>query len=708
MLKQLVLFIALITTIFANDFLEPKDAFKATITDKGENVVFDLVLGKDIYIYDEQLKFELKSDTTVDITEKLGIKEPIDYHEFMVHFNPISIAVSKELIKQAVGDKPYELVVSYQGCSAAGLCYQPMSETFKGEIKSETVQTEELPSSNNHGFLEPKDAFKASFTNNGENVVFDLVLGKDIYIYDEQLKFELKSDTTIDITEKLGIKEPIDHHEFMVHFNPISIAISKELIKQTVGDKPYELVVSFQGCSEAGLCYQPMSESYKSEASVVPVVEEKTTQAQVQPETQNETDTIAQTLKDGNILLVLATFFGFGLLLALTPCVFPMIPILSSIIVSHSSDGKKMTASKGITLSIVYVLAMSMAYTIAGVLAGVFGANLQAALQNPFVLVAFAAIFVALAFSMFGYFKLELPQSWQNKINQASQKGEKKQGYAGVAIMGFLSALIVGPCVAPPLAGALVYIGQTGDALLGGAALFVMSLGMGMPLLLVGAGAGKFMPKPGGWMETITKIFGVVMLGVAIWMIERIIPAMATMILWSLLFMGSAFYLLTKKSKVGKVFAVIFFIYGFMLAMGAGSGGKNPLNPLEYVGKSNVSHGIEFQRVKTVTELEKIVANTTKPIMLDFYADWCVSCKEMEESTFKDEAVIAKLDSFLLIQVDTTKNSDDDKALLKKFGLFGPPGIIFWDKNGNELDQAKLVGYKDPEQFLVHLKKFYK
>lgn len=558
-------------------------------------------------------------------------------------------------------------------------------------------------------FLEPKDAFKAKITDQGESLVFDLELGKDIYIYDDQLKFELKAQQSQDITSKITIKEPINHHDFMVHFNPISISVPKSLIQELIQDQPYELVVMYQGCSEAGLCYQPMQEVYKSaNATVQPIAVKQEVQQLNQEVVQNETDTIAQTLKDGNIALVLATFFGFGLLLALTPCVFPMIPILSSIIVSHSSDGQKMSASKGIRLSIVYVLAMSLAYTIAGVLAGLFGANLQAALQNPFVLVVFAGIFVALAMSMFGYFKLELPQSWQNKINQVSQKGEKKQGYAGVAIMGFLSALIVGPCVAPPLAGALVYIGQTGDALLGGTALFVMSLGMGMPLLLVGAGAGKFMPKPGGWMEAITRIFGVIMLGVAIWMIERIIPAMATMILWSLLFMGSALYLFLRGSKVAKVFSIVFFVYGYMLALGAGSGGKNPLDPLEYVGKTGVSHGLVFQRVKTVNELETIVANTTKPIMLDFYADWCVSCKEMEESTFKDEAVLAKLDGFLILQVDTTKNSDDDKALLKKFGLFGPPGIIFWDKNGNELDQAKLVGYKDPKQFLDHLNKFYK
>ncbi|MEA1914057.1 MAG: protein-disulfide reductase DsbD, partial [Campylobacterota bacterium] len=473
-----------------------------------------------------------------------------------------------------------------------------------------------------------------------------------------------------------------------------------------------------QGCSSAGLCYQPMNEVYKSADSIVETPVKKASFAlAVKKDTltvvapiveQNESDSIAQTLKDGNVFIILGTFFLFGLLLALTPCVFPMIPILSSIIVSHSIDGKPMSAKRGMFLSLVYVLAMSVAYTIAGVLAGLFGANLQAALQNPVVLVVFAGLFVALAFSMFGYFKLELPQSWQNKLNRASQDGEKKKGYSGIAIMGFLSALIVGPCVAPPLAGALVYIGQTGDALLGGSALFVMSLGMGAPLLLVGAGAGKFMPKPGGWMDTISKVFGVVMLGVAIWMLERIIPSLATMILWSLLFMGSALYLLKSSMITSRIFALIFFTYGFVLALGAGSGSKNPINPLEYVGTSKqVSHGIVFQKVATIKELEEIISRTKKPIMLDFYADWCISCKELEETTFKDDEVIQALSGFTLLKVDTTKNTQEDKDLLKKFNLFGPPGLIFWDQNGKELDSAKLVGYKDAKQFTSHIKKFY-
>jgi thiol:disulfide interchange protein DsbD len=235
-----------------------------------------------------------------------------------------------------------------------------------------------------------------------------------------------------------------------------------------------------------------------------------------------------------------------------------------------------------------------------------------------------------------------------------------------------------------------------------------MSMGMGAPLLLVGAGAGKFMPKPGGWMDTVSKVFGVVMLGVAVWMLERIIPAMATMILWSLLFIGSSWFVLKSKKNIIKIFGAILFIYGFILALGAGSGSKNPINPLEYLGSSNISHGLKFTRVKSVDELDQIIKNTKKPIMLDFYANWCISCKELEETTFKDKNVIKMLEEFTLLQVDTTKNTQNDKDLLTKFNLFGPPGIIFWDKDGKMIDSAKLVGYKNSEEFIKHIKRYYK
>jgi thiol:disulfide interchange protein DsbD len=316
-------------------------------------------------------------------------------------------------------------------------------------------------------------------------------------------------------------------------------------------------------------------------------------------------------------------------------------------------------------------------------------------MQNPFVLIIFALIFVALAFSMFGYYEIQLPQSLQTKLSSKSNEAGDRGGLLGVAIMGFLSALIVGPCVAPALAGALVYIGQSGDALLGGLALFVMSLGMGMPLLLVGAGAGKFMPKPGGWMTKVSQIFGVVMLGLAIWMIDRIIPPTITMYLWAGLLVGSgAIFFKNTKNSIGKLISIVVFALGVLLLFGAIKGATNPLKPLEFSHKSELN----FHTIKSEKELDSIILSSKKPVLVDFTAKWCVSCKEFEEITFRDKKVIDLMKNFKLLRVDITKNTPEDKKLLKRFELVGPPAIIFF-KNGKELKNKKVVGYKEPKVF---------
>ena len=556
----------------------------------------------------------------------------------------------------------------------------------------------------NQDFLEPKDAFKTSFTQNEDSLNFKLALGKDIYLYDDKLTVFITKPEKIDIKNEINIPEPVPYDEFIVHLNDLDLTIPFSVLKAKLESSKYEVTVSFQGCSKAGLCYAPMSEKYLVEIDAGDtkndLIKEEVKVEDIS--NLNETDTIANSLKDGNILIVLATFFGFGLLLSLTPCVFPMIPILSSIIVG-ASQKEKMTASKGFILSLVYVLSMSAAYTIAGVIAGVFGANLQVALQNPYVLVVFALIFVALAFSMFGYFEIRLPQAIQTKLNKTTD-GKEKQGIAGIAIMGFLSALIVGPCVAPPLAGALVYIGQTGDAVLGGMALFVMSLGMGVPLLLIGLGAGRFMPKPGGWMEGITRIFGIIMIAVAIWLLDRVLDASVIMYLWALLFLGSAIYLRIYTHIISQLITVVVFILGIVLFVGAISGSTNPLKPLEKFTSStlvqDVGEKVVFKKIKNIEELKQAIAQSDKPVMLDFWASWCVACKEFEEITFKDTQVINKLQNFTLLKADVTANNADDKALQKMFSIVGPPGIIFWDKDKNEVKSSKIVGYKNPKEFL--------
>lgn len=560
-------------------------------------------------------------------------------------------------------------------------------------------------------FLEPEEAIKPSYEKQEDKVVFNLELGKSIYLYDNRLKVFITKPEKIELTKEILIPKPVPYEEFIVHFDDLKLEVPYSLLKSKVDSSSYELEFQFQGCSKAGLCYAPMSETLKVDLSGAKASEVKSLPSpNTIQENQNETDLIAGTLKDGNVLLVLATFFGFGLLLSLTPCIFPMIPILSSIIVKAGND-EKLTASRGFFLSLIYVLSMAGAYTIAGVLAGLFGANLQVALQNPYVLVAFSGIFVALAFSMFGYFKLELPQSLQSKINKTTD-GKEKQGVLGIAIMGFLSALIVGPCVAPPLAGALVYIGQTGDALLGGLALFVMSIGMGAPLLLIGLGAGKYMPKPGGWMDSVSKIFGIVMLAVAVWMLDRVLPGLVVMYLWALLFIGAALYLQVFQHIIARLITVVLLVYGVAIFVGALSGATNPLEPLSkftsktVVGQISTSE-LSWKKVKTLDELDAAIKASSKPVMLDFYADWCISCKELEGITFKDPTVIAKLNEFTLLKADVTKNTDDDKAMQAKFGVVGPPALIFWDKDNKEIKASQIVGYKNAKDFLEIVNKFF-
>ncbi|MDN5128120.1 protein-disulfide reductase DsbD [Aliarcobacter butzleri] len=544
--------------------------------------------------------------------------------------------------------------------------------------------------------LEPEEAFKVKFIKNEDSLNIKFELGKDIYLYHDKLQINILKPQKIEITKELNIPNPVNYEEFIVHFDDLNLTIPYNLLKSKVDSKEFEIELKFQGCSKAGLCYAPMSQKQ------ILMFGENIENKNINLENLNETDSIANSLKEKNLLLVLLTFFGFGLLLSLTPCVFPMIPILSSIIVGASKN-ETMTASRGFFLSLVYVLSMSVAYTIAGVIAGIFGANLQVALQNPYVLVIFALIFVALAFSMFGYFEIRLPQAIQNRVNKTTD-GKEKQGILGIAIMGFLSALIVGPCVAPPLAGALVYIGQTGDAILGGLALFVMSLGMGVPLLLIGLGAGKFMPKPGGWMESITKIFGIVMLGVAIWLLDRVLNATIIIYLWALLLLGSAIYLKIYQHILTQLITVVIFILGVVLFVGAISGATNPLNPLEKFTSSKMTQVSDekliFKKVKNIQELELAIKNSNKPVMLDFWASWCVSCKELEEITFQDEQVINKLQEFTLLKADVTENNDEDKALQKKFGVVGPPALIFWDKDKNEIQASRIIGYKNSKDFL--------
>ena len=495
----------------------------------------------------------------------------------------------------------------------------------------------------------------------------------------------------------------------------------------------FELTVISQGCADIGVCFPPHPQHFpvdltrtaapanagllarlgiSNEGSPVidsPVAANAANAASAP--SGDESSRIAGLFDGQSLPLVLLTFFGFGLLLSFTPCTFPMIPILSGIIVGH---GHKITKMRALVLSLAYVLGMAVTYALAGVAAGLSGTLLSAALQNAWVLGGFALVFVALSLSMFGFYELQLPTALQSKLSDTAS--HKKGGaLGGVAIMGVLSALIVGPCVAAPLAGALLYIAQTRDALLGGIALFVMALGMGAPLVAVGVAARSVLPKAGPWMEGIKKALGVMLLGVAVWLISPVVPDVVPMLAWGVLLVFSGIFLhaldpLPSRAhnwqRFWKGIGVIALITGGAMLVGALAGSRDPLQPLAALRSTqaaSVSAAPQFESVASVAALDARVAASTRPVMLDFYADWCVSCKEMERFTFSDPAVQARMGQMLLLKADVTANNADDQALLKRFGLFGPPGIIFFRAGGAEVAGQRVIGFMPAEDFTRQL-----
>lgn len=557
-------------------------------------------------------------------------------------------------------------------------------------------------------FLLPEEAFKPSVKlNDTMQVEAKIELAKDIYVYEEAIKLKILNESDIAVSDVVSPKSVV-HHEDKVFLESPTFLVNLKNVSNSSGIKKIEFELSYQGCSEQGLCYEPETKVYSlevdtSKLSSAPLAKPALKDKKI--EQLSESDAIASKMKNSSFALTLLSFLGFGLLLALTPCTFPMIPIISGIIISQ---GKGLTTKKAFILSVVYVLAMSIAYTIAGVLAGLFGSNLQASLQNPIAIYSFSTIFVLLALSMFGFYELKLPDSFVAKVSSNNSRG----GYVGVAIMGFLSALIVGPCVAAPLAGALVYIGQSGDALLGGAALFAMSIGMGLPLILVGVSAGKFMPRPGAWMTMVSAVFGVMMLGVAVWMLDRVVDTHITMLLYAMLGIAFGLYLGAFEERAHifrKSIGMIIFIYATLLFIGVMGGSSSMTKPLDFLKPStasastsqNNSSSLEFTKVTSIEELdEQLAKHKGKKIILDFSAAWCAVCKELDKETFSNEAVKAKMREFVLIKADLTDNTQKQKELSKKYGVFGPPVVIFIDENSQVLTSKTVVGFIAADEFL--------
>lgn len=715
------------------DLLEPEQAFKisARAVD-GQTLEVRYQIADGYYLYKEKLKFQAEPSDVALGTPQLpaGKIKQDEYfgkvetyrHDLVIRL-PYTRGSASRITLKAVS----------QGCADVGVCYPPQTQVVKVDLPGVQAEPEKksfllkMLGGSQDEFLPAEQAFKLAVkVIDKDTLQASFAIADNYYLYRDKIKFSLKGGgaSIASVTLPQGeIKTDPNFGNTEVYHRSFQATI--KLKRESSGEQAVSLAAAYQGCSEKGVCYPPVQKTIAltlPTATAAPVAAAQQSPATPDPETiapskpveaqGNESSRVGALFKGGSFWLIMVSFFGFGLLLALTPCVFPMVPILSGIIVGH---GHALTKSRALGLSLAYVLGMALTYAVVGVAAGMSGTLLSSALQNPWVLGGFALIFVALAFSMFGFYELQMPSFIQTRFNEASNR-VGSGGLAGTFAMGALSAVIVGPCVAAPLAGALLYISQTGDMVLGGSALFSLALGMGAPLLLVGVSAGALLPRAGSWMEAVKSFFGVLLLGMAIWLVSPVISPVVHMLLWAGLLIVSAIYLraidplphpASGFAKFWKGVGVVALIIGVALLIGVLSGNRDMLQPLSGLRAEAKAAGVEsikFERVKNVAELENRLKQANgKVVMLDFFADWCVSCKEFERFTFGDANVQAKLRNVVLLQADVTANSEDDKALLKKFGLFGPPGIVFFDKSGKELSDARVVGYEPPEKFIATL-----
>ncbi len=600
-------------------------------------------------------------------------------------------------------------------------------------------------------FLEPEKAFQFSASAaDAKSVAVDFTIAPGYYLYREQFKFAASGATLgmpaippgkvkFDETFQKNVETYRDHIRIVV---PVSEAGAE-----------FRLVVTSQGCADAGLCYPPMQsaaaiglagfggagtarvEAPGKDGGGTSTAASTSLSTAAATSTVQEATGVEAVLRGGAFWPIVGAFFVAGLLLSLTPCVLPMLPIISSIIVgdggrsgpaafapqpagaprpgtSAGSDAGGVSRRRGFALAASYSFGMAVVYTAFGVAAGLAGEGLAAALQNPWILGAFALGLVVLSLSMFGVYNLQLPSSIAERFSAAADKLPAGR-VASVAAMGGVSALIVSPCVAAPLAGALLYLSQTRDVWLGGTALFSLATGMSVPLLLVGASAGALLPRAGAWMDEVKAAFGILLLGVALWTVQPILPGSLALSLWGLIALGTATMLFLRARRSAsqafawrQTLAVLLALVGVIQVVGAASGATDPLRPLERFTSRGEAAGaaLTFKTVRSVDELDAALRTAGRPVMLDFYADWCVSCKEMERFTFSDPAVQKQLAGTLLLKADVTVNNNQDRALLKRFRLFGPPGTIFFDASGQEVRAARLIGYQNSTAFLATLR----
>lgn len=753
----LLLLLTLTTQAFAltqEDLLPADKAFKFSSEVVGaDKIKATWEIADGYYLYRKRFGFETS-------TNGLKVSDPVfptgetkddpNFGKIEVYHKQVVVEIPIQRDQTAAQAVDMALKVKYQGCADAGLCYPPQTQNLNLKLADATpaspLPTEKAAVSpttepakpdilseikdaagNNKAEALPVDqAFKLNVTALDKGTLnAHWTIQPDHHLYRPKIKFAILDPQGLQIGPPVFPNGETVDDEF---FGKIEIYGEDIDVKVPFkADNLNKIVVQteYQGCAEnSGLCYPPVIKTTELSLAGLPAANPEL-QATIQNEAidaaepANEGDAVFNRMRDDSYFKTLLFFFLAGLGLAFTPCVFPMIPILSGIIAGYGN----LSSRKAFWLSMAYVLPMALTYAIVGVIAGLSGANLQVMFQNTWVISAFAGLFVLLALSMFGFYDLQMPVSIQSRLSEISNR-QQGGSFIGAGIMGILSALIVGPCVTAPLIGALVYIAQTRDALLGGLSLFTLGLGMGVPLLMIGTSAGRLLPRAGAWMDTTKAIFGIMMLGLAIWMLDRVVPLELTMALTGTLLVVSGIYMgaLEKINEEAggwgrfwKSIGLILLFYGAMVLFGVSAGSQNLLQPLKGVfGSSSAAATLEkkeltFQTIKGIEGLEQALAaakTQNRPVMLDFYADWCVSCKELEATTFKDEKVRDALNGVMVLQADVTANDAQDKALNARFKLFGPPQILFFNPQGQELKSVRLTGYEAPQAFLERINHF--
>ena len=735
------LFAALVAAVAApaaaqEDVLPVEQAFvmeaSAPARDRAQ---FAWTIADHYYLYRDRIKF--KTDTpgvtlgTPQFSEGEA-KHDEFFGDVVVYHGRATAALPLAVTDPALAQ--VELQVTVQGCheEEPKICYPPHKRKVVLDLPAAAAAapaafvlgggtgtagaTDAAPLPEEQAFV-----FEAIPSESDGGLLARFTMPEGYYLYRDKTTFSLTATPALALaTARWPAAVPHEDEHFgkvSVYFGTVEVPLPFARADEPDAPRQATLTAKFQGCQLDGICYPPMTRTVSLDLPAprvalanAPRGPEMTASAPV-----SEQDRYAQSLQRDNLFLVLAAFFAVGLGLAFTPCVLPMIPILSGIL---SGAGENLTTRRALWLSLVYVLASAAVFTIVGVIAGLAGHNLQALLQKPIVLVSFAAIFVLLALSMFGFYELQMPAWLQSRVNALSNQ-QQPGSTLGVAIMGLLSALLVGPCVAPPLAGAVLYIGQQRDPVLGGAALFAMALGMGAPLVAFGASAGRLLPRAGAWMDTVKAVFGIVFLWLALWMLERVLDPVWVMLFAGMLLIDSAVRLgavdrLPEGAdgwrKATKALGVGMLLLGAMQFVGVASGARDYLRPLEGLrggAIGTVAVAAPFRPVADATELDAAIAAATadgKPVLFDFYADWCVECKRMEKYVFTDAAVREALDSFVLLKIDVTHQTDGDVALQQRFGIIGPPATLFFSCSGDERRPLRLVGYEHAEAFVERLR----